>query len=230
MYFVFSKLINVLQMHIKNAINNKTPDNEFESIGSLGEKSSEKHLYKTTKHLQYIMKFIIRSRILFSNLNDDKDQLIFKARLEGDLKKNLNKTKNLSFVFALDLLASFIKLIACPNDLLRSQGAMLKYIHIIASDLMQVYDPISLRSVLNKKNYFLCLNICKYFFSKYIVEIIRQIPQGRLTQSKMICIKDMVDTKLFKLPECRAILLPVFCEQIRDKLECKEEVCVLFFL
>lgn len=43
------------------------------------------------------------------------------------------------------LLSSFIKLIACPNDLLRSQGAMLKYLHIISSDLMQVYDPIRLR-------------------------------------------------------------------------------------
>lgn len=49
------------------------------------------------------------------------------------------------YFLSLDLLTSFINLIACPNDLLRSQGAMLKYIHIIASDLMQVYDPIKLR-------------------------------------------------------------------------------------
>lgn len=60
--------------------------------------------------------------------------------------------------------------------------------------------------------------------SKTIVEIITNIPQGRLTQSKMICIKDLVDSKLFKLPECRAIMLPVFCQQIKDKLESKEEV------
>lgn len=78
-----SKLINVLQTHIKNAINNKTPENEFESLGSSSEKSSEKLLYKTTKNLQYIMKFIIRSRILFANLNDDKDREFFETSLEG---------------------------------------------------------------------------------------------------------------------------------------------------
>lgn len=55
--------------------------------------------------------------------------------------------------------------------------------------------------------------------------MITNIPQGRLTQWKMICIKDLVDSKLFKLPECRAIMLPVFCQQIKDKLESKEEVC-----
>lgn len=65
-----SKLINVLQTHIRNAINNKTPENEL--------------LYKTTKNLQYIMKFIIRSRILFAKLNDDRDQDMFEASLEGN--------------------------------------------------------------------------------------------------------------------------------------------------
>lgn len=40
-------------------------------------------LFKTTKNLQYIMKFIIRSRILFAKLNDDRDQDMFEASLEG---------------------------------------------------------------------------------------------------------------------------------------------------
>ncbi|XP_031633258.1 dedicator of cytokinesis protein 1 isoform X3 [Contarinia nasturtii] len=166
----YDKLINVLQTHIRNGINNKTPENET--------------LYKTMKNLQYIMKFVIRSRILFAKLNDDRDQEMFEASLE-------------------DLLQSFIKLTACPNDLLRSQGAMLKYLHIISSDLTQVYDPVKL--------------------SKLIVEILTNIAPGRLTQSKMICIKELVDSKLFKMPECRKILLPVFCGQIKDKLESKEE-------
>lgn len=98
----------------------------MDAFGLADEKSSEKMLYKTTKNLQYIVKFIIRSRILFANLNDDRDRQLFENNLE-------------------DLLMSFIKLIACPNDLLRSQGALLKYLHIICSDLMQVYDPIKLR-------------------------------------------------------------------------------------
>lgn len=82
-FFYYSKLINVLQTHIKNAINNKTPESELESFGSGSEKSSEKLLYKTTKNLQYIIKFIIRSRILFAKLNDDRDRALFEASLEG---------------------------------------------------------------------------------------------------------------------------------------------------
>lgn len=46
----------------------------------------------------------------------------------------------------------------------------------------------------------------------------------------MGCIKDFVDSKLFNLPECRAILLPVFCNHIKDRLESKEEVSYLKFL
>lgn len=55
----------------------------MESFGSASENSSEKLLYKTTKNLQYIMKFIIRSRILFAKMNDDRDQAMFEASLEG---------------------------------------------------------------------------------------------------------------------------------------------------
>lgn len=74
-----SKLINVLQTHIRNAINNKTPENEL--------------LYKTTKNLQYIMKFVIRSRILFAKLNDDRDQDMFEASLEGKYAIEMTETE-----------------------------------------------------------------------------------------------------------------------------------------
>lgn len=197
-----SKLINVLQTHIKNAINNKPPDAEVDCCTN----SNDDLLYKTTKNLQYIMKFIIRSRILFAGMNDDKDRVLFESSLE-------------------DLLSSFVSLISCSNDLLRSQGAMLKYIHVIASDLIQVYDKIKLRYCSDRPSWWSWsfLNWIS-IHSQYIVEIIRNIPAGRLTQSKMICIKDLVKSKLFKYPECRGILLPVFCQQIKDKLESKEEV------
>lgn len=102
------------------------------------------------------MKFVIRSRILFAKLNDDRDQDMFEASLEGNfIEKKQHQTIDAFYVssifmmifqkFRLDLLQSFIKLTACPNDLLRSQGAMLKYLHIISSDLTQVYDPVKLR-------------------------------------------------------------------------------------
>ena len=46
----------------------------------------------------------------------------------------------------------------------------------------------------------------------------------------MICIKDLVDSKIFRKPSCRQILLPVFCRQIKDKLESKEEVCEIIII
>lgn len=174
----------MVQTHIKNAINNVSSDRSS-SISIYAVNENDETLYRTTKYLQYIMKFIIRSRILFADLNQGKDRELFETMLE-------------------DLLESFTELIKYQNDLLKSQGALLKYLHIIASDLMQVYDPIKL--------------------SQRIVDIITNVPTGRLNQSKMTCIKDVVDSKLFKLPQCRAILLPVFCRQIKDKLESKEEV------
>ncbi|XP_055631515.1 dedicator of cytokinesis protein 1 isoform X1 [Toxorhynchites rutilus septentrionalis] len=184
----YEKLINVVQTHIKNAINNVACDRSS-SLSIYAVNENDETLFRTTKYLQYIMKFIIRSRILFSDLNQGKDRELFETMLE-------------------DLLESFIELIKYQSDLLKSQGALLKYLHIIASDLMQVYDPIKL--------------------SQRIVDIITNVPTGRLNQSKMTCIKDVVDSKLFKLPQCRAILLPVFCRQIKDKLESKEEGDFMF--
>lgn len=51
----------------------------------------------------------------------------------------------LCFILYLELLEMFIKMIACPTDLLKSEGALLKNLHIIATDLMQVFDPVRLR-------------------------------------------------------------------------------------
>lgn len=64
-----------------------------------------------------------------------------------------------------------------------------------------------------------------FSYSISIVEILEKFPKRRLTQSKMGCIKDFVETELFRSPKCRAILLPVFCKHIKDHLESNDEVC-----
>lgn len=66
--------------------------------------------------------------------------------------------------------------------------------------------------------------------SEFIVEVIQKIPASRLVQSKRQCIKDLVNSKLFHLGECRAILLPVFCQQIKDKLDNNDEVSCFVFM
>uniref|UniRef100_A0A1I8NGF6 Signaling protein n=1 Tax=Musca domestica TaxID=7370 RepID=A0A1I8NGF6_MUSDO len=177
----YAKLIDVLQRNVQEAIDPK--EKSVDGI-EIDERIEVKRLYKTTRYLHYVMKFIIRSRILFAAINGNSDYEDFANKLH-------------------ELLEMFIKMIACPTDLLKSEGALLKNLHIIATDLMQVFDPVRLSIV--------------------IVNILKQFPPRRLTQSKMGCIKDFVDSKLFHLPECRAILLPVFCNHIKDRLESKEE-------
>lgn len=64
-----------------------------------------------------------------------------------------------------------------------------------------------------------------YFnFSHKVEGIINSIPPGHLSQSKMVAIKDLVESQIFRLPQCRAILLPVFCKQIVERLEGNAEV------
>ena len=118
----YKKLIDVLERHFLNAFNRI----EKESNILVGGDHSYDKLYKTMKNIQYIMKFIIRSRILYANIFEDRDRFAFETRLE-------------------ELMGLFVQLIAMPNPLLKSQGAILKYLHVISSDLMEVYDPLKLR-------------------------------------------------------------------------------------
>ncbi|XP_004537877.1 dedicator of cytokinesis protein 1 isoform X3 [Ceratitis capitata] len=178
----YDKLINVLQKNIREAIEPK--EKSADGI-EIEERIEVKRLYKTTRYLHYVIKFVIRSRVLFAAINGNSDYDDFANKLH-------------------ELLQMFISMIACPTDLLKSEGALLKNLHIIATDLMTVFDEVRLSNV--------------------IVNILRQFPPRRLTQSKMGCIKDFVDSKLFLSPDCRAVLLPVFCNHIKDRLESKEEV------
>lgn len=120
----YEKLLNVLERHFLNAFNNI--ENDTDSLADENDKPSERKLYNTIKNSQYIMKFIIRSRLLFAKLNQDDGKFSFETRIE-------------------ELMGLFVQLIQMPNPLLRSQGAIFKYLHIIASDLMEVYDPLKLR-------------------------------------------------------------------------------------
>lgn len=121
----YEKLINVLERHFLNAFNSieQEPNSTFSNEN---DRPSERKLFKTIKNLQYIMKFIIKSRKLYADMFEDRDRFAFETRLE-------------------ELMGLFVQLIAMPNPLLRSQGAILKYLHVIASDLMEVYDPLKLR-------------------------------------------------------------------------------------
>ncbi|KFM70970.1 Dedicator of cytokinesis protein 1, partial [Stegodyphus mimosarum] len=84
------------------------------------------------------------------------------------------------------------------------QGACLKYFPYAIPDVLSVFDGKELSNIL--------------------VELISNVPKDRLTKQKMMCVNDLVHSALFKIPECRHILLPMICAQVRPLLEKKDEM------
>lgn len=117
----YDKLLIVLEHHLLSAL-----ESGDEVMDPNSEKSSDVQLFKTTKNLQYIMKFIIQSKLLYEKLNGDKNQAYFEMKLEN-------------------LLSKFVQLMSYDKGLLKSQGCVLKHLHVIASDLMDVYDSVRIR-------------------------------------------------------------------------------------
>ena len=76
------KLIDVLQTNIKEAVEPK--EKSVDGI-EIDERIEVKRLYKTTRYLHYVMKFIIRSRILYSAINDNSDHDDFATKLHGNM-------------------------------------------------------------------------------------------------------------------------------------------------
>lgn len=74
--------MDVLKTHIKEAIDVNSIEKSPEAV-EWDERIEVKRLYKTTKFLHYVMKFVIRSRILFSALNANSNVEEFEEKLQG---------------------------------------------------------------------------------------------------------------------------------------------------
>lgn len=113
--FIFSKLIVVLKGHIDNACNGSA------------EYTNENILYKAMKSLQYCIRFIVRSRVLFDELYEGKDKYEFEYCFK-------------------ELLQSIVRMMCFTHDCtLIVQGACLKYLPSTISDILMVFDPKKLR-------------------------------------------------------------------------------------
>ncbi|CAH0555295.1 unnamed protein product [Brassicogethes aeneus] len=142
-------------------------------------------IFKTMRSIQYVMRFTSRSRILYQNLNPEI------------IEDNFNEDLDL-------LLRDIIKMMkSTRDDLLREQGAVLKYFPSTIPDILLIYSSTDL--------------------SKLLCEMFTSVTKGRLTKQKMMSINDIVHSKLFLYPECRQILLPKITEQVRDLFQIKDE-------
>ncbi|XP_034179814.1 dedicator of cytokinesis protein myoblast city isoform X2 [Osmia lignaria lignaria] len=110
----YKKLIAVLRKRIDNATNNDGQERDI--------------LLKTMKSLQYCMRFVVESRLLFTELNQDEEE--FSQTLT-------------------ELLKSIVELMRHETDsTLLVQGACLKYLPTTIPHLLRVYSGKQLSTIL----------------------------------------------------------------------------------
>nr|CAD7428799.1 unnamed protein product [Timema monikensis] len=112
----YSKLIVVLKYHVDNANSTDVQDKDI--------------LLKTMKSLQYCMRFVVRSRLLFSELNEGKGQEQFEVQLK-------------------QLIQSITGMMCYDTDsTLLVQGACLKYLPSTIPDILSVFNCTQLSTLL----------------------------------------------------------------------------------
>uniref|UniRef100_A0A3Q3EY62 Dedicator of cytokinesis 5 n=1 Tax=Labrus bergylta TaxID=56723 RepID=A0A3Q3EY62_9LABR len=110
------------------------------------------------------------------------------------------------------LFLSFNTLMDRPLDEgVKIKGAILKYLPSIINDIQTVFDPVELSVLLAK--------------------FIESIPDSQLVRQKLGCMCKMVESDLFRQPDCRDVLLPLVTDQLSGQLDdhsCKpdHEACV----
>uniref|UniRef100_A0A3P8YT58 Dedicator of cytokinesis 5 n=1 Tax=Esox lucius TaxID=8010 RepID=A0A3P8YT58_ESOLU len=98
------------------------------------------------------------------------------------------------------LFLSFNTLMDRPLDEgVKIKGAILKYLPTIINDIKNVFDPVELSVLLTK--------------------FIESIPDSQLVRQKLGCMCKIVESDLFKQPECRDVLLPLLTDQLSGQLD-----------
>ncbi|MFT7796902.1 dedicator of cytokinesis protein 5 [Arapaima gigas] len=98
------------------------------------------------------------------------------------------------------LFLSFNVLMDRPLDEgVKIKGAILKYLPTVVNDIHHVFDPVELSILLTK--------------------FIESIPDTQLVRQKLGFMCKMVESDLFKQPECRDVLLPMLTDQLSGQLD-----------
>lgn len=200
----YKKLITVLRKRIDNATNNDGQERDI--------------LLKTMKSLQYCMRFVVESRLLFTAyvlfffISFEKLLYIIKVFLFIFILflYRLNQDEEEFSQTLTELLKSIVELMRHETDsTLLVQGACLKYLPTTIPHLLRVYSGKQLSTILT--------------------DLLITLPMRRLTKQKMMTVNDIVHSPLFLNAECRAILLPRITILVRDLLEAKEEVVYISY-
>ncbi|XP_042238025.1 dedicator of cytokinesis protein 1-like isoform X2 [Homarus americanus] len=164
----YNKLIHVLKDYVREGQNTKRQET----------------LKKAMKCLQYVFKFITRSRQLFVELY---------GRGQEEFEKSLQQL--------LEEMALMMK--HTVDTTLTVQAHCLKYITTTIPDIITNFDPI--------------------IMSEILVKMIDNLEPRRIPKQKLMTMNEIIHSELFKIPDCRRVLLPSFIVIIRSLLDANEE-------
>ncbi|ELK36810.1 Dedicator of cytokinesis protein 1 [Myotis davidii] len=181
-------------------------------------------LYKAMKALEYIFKFIVRSRVLFNQkLTKVLRNYVDNAEKPGVTEQLYKAMKALEYIFKFivrsrvlfnqlyenkgeaDFMESLLQLFrsisammsSVSDQTLRVKGAALKYLPTIVNDVKLV---------------------------KMFTDFILNVPVGLLTIQKLYCLIEIIHSDLFTQHDCRELLLPMMTDQLKYHLERQEDL------
>ena len=129
------------------------------------------------------------------------------------------------------LFGSMSNLLRRKDDrFLAAQGGCLRHIPSVIADLCSVFPARKLRYVDGDTSEWQFVRSSAYDWriafncSELLVELIVVVPLGKLSNQKLMTVKDIVDSPLFLEPACRTMLLPSLAQNIQNHLPGNDEV------
>ncbi|XP_071494855.1 dedicator of cytokinesis protein 1-like [Diadema antillarum] len=156
-------------------------------LDSANEEDGPTQLLQALKAIEYLFKFILRSRKLFVALHGEATG---KQGFESSMRE-VFRSLNWLMTYTDD------RIVLC-------QGAAMRFLPHIIQDMMTQFNPKEL--------------------AIHLKEFILNLPPDRLVKQKLECLRDFVQSDIFQVRECRAVLLPMMSNQLQVLIEKREEM------
>ncbi|XP_055336852.1 LOW QUALITY PROTEIN: dedicator of cytokinesis protein 1-like [Paramacrobiotus metropolitanus] len=137
-------------------------------------------LIRTMKAAEYLFKFIVQSRLLYAQMNQNEGDDQFRASMVSLLQALAQLTQSRKATFK------------------TIQGTIIRYIPAVIPEILRVMEPVVV--------------------SRLFVGLIGPTLHEPLYQQQLEGVLAVVQSPLFRLAECRRVLLPVFCQFLHELL------------